>query len=60
MSPAGRAAWKPGLVVAAPGARVPLCAAFLKVTVRPLTVTAPFHEPVIVWPGGSVKVTVQP
>ena len=58
--PLGRVAWKPTLVVLAPGARVPLWATFLMVTVCPLTVRVPFHEPVTVCPAGSVKVAVHP
>ena len=55
----GRLAWKPKLVVLAPGASVPLKLTLLAVTVCPLVVTVEFHEPVSAWPAGSVYVTVQ-
>jgi hypothetical protein len=57
--PLGRLAWNPHSPTP-PGAKALLCPVPRAVTVCPLTVTAAFHEPVRVCPGGRVNVTVQP
>jgi len=57
--PPGRLAWNPTEALDVPGARVPLKPTFFIVTTWPLVVRTVFHEPVITWPAGRVKVTVQ-
>ena len=59
MLPLGPAEFLPNAVFP-PAATVPLWDTLRAVTVCPLTVSVVFQDPVMAWPAGKVKVTVQP
>src|SRR5688572_30339053 len=56
--PLGRLTWNPNVVLPF-DASVPLLAVLRAMTVWPLCERVVFQEPVMVWPAGSVNVTVQ-